>query len=109
MRQVRFRHFLYMSEPNPELLVKIGEGEQLFEYWQERAREVAQTPREKETVQNVQTAYAEYLHNLRKQREQVDKLGPQPKLYSETVLTIPVKQMTAYCEEKKIPRKRAII
>ena len=57
MRKVRFRHFLYLMEPNPDLKEKIIEAETGFEEWQKRAQQVAQTPAEQEALHHVQAAY----------------------------------------------------
>jgi signal transduction histidine kinase len=76
LRQLRFRCFLYLIDPQPELLADIQEHERRCAFWMGRARDAACAPEEFPLVAGIEAGYGRYRQEFDELRAQVGHDGP---------------------------------
>jgi len=76
VRQLRFHSFLYVIDPQPQLVHDIEMDQEMVEEWIEKAGRVAHSPEEKKAIAAVRRGYAEFLKEMEQLRIQVDLGGP---------------------------------
>jgi hypothetical protein len=98
VRQLRFHNLMYLMDPTPYRLGRVGEDEQEFVEALESARRTARTPEEEDCIRSIASAYAQYQEGqkgLRAAGVKPAEAADFPKL----VDTHPVKLVVDPCQE----------
>lgn len=96
LHQLRFHSFLYLVDPDPELLGKIHEDESLFEDWLHRAAAVGQSEEEEQAIVAIGQAYDDYKKELQALRAEAKHGGPRRDLRA-LAEAHPTRQVTDLC------------
>lgn len=97
LRKLRFLHFLYLVDPDPEHRDEISREEKAFVVWLERAKNVANTDEEWDHIQSLESNYQAYLHEFALERAEIEG-GLSPRVVRKLAERHPVRHMVEDCE-----------
>src|SRR5262249_42677615 len=95
-RQLRFHCFLYLIDPQPDLLDDIERHQEMFEEWLDRAALASATPREQSQMQALRDGYDRFRSEFERDRAQIEKTGPR-RDFRQVDAAHPIRHLTDVC------------
>jgi two-component system sensor histidine kinase HydH len=107
LRELRFRCFVYLVEPDKAVLPEIAKANRSFREALENLKRSVKTPSQRQDVERIERGYALYLKEFARLREQSELMVPK-RNYRELAEANPIRHVSEPCEHFLALNKEAM-